>query len=69
MEAVGTRKVNTNGKRNNKPWFTKEARTLTKEKKEAYIKYRNQTLQQEYNRYKEIRNRVSNRINELKKEY
>jgi len=48
MEVVGTRKVNTNGRRNNKPWFTEEVRTLTKEKKEAYIKYRNQTSQQEY---------------------
>ena len=36
-EALGTRKVNINGQRNNKPWFTEEVKTLSKEKKDTTL--------------------------------
>lgn len=68
-EALGTRKVNINGQRNNKPWFTEEVKTLSKEKKDAYIRYKNMKTTEEYEKYKMTRNKVNDAIKEMKKAY
>lgn len=68
-EALGTRKININGRKNDKPWFTEEVKELAKEKREAYITYRNNKTPTELDKYKVIRNRVNQAIKELKEQY
>lgn len=68
-EAIGQRKININGRKNTKPWFTEEVKDLSKEKKMAYIRYINNRSPEEYQKYKVIRNRTNDGIKQLKKEY
>lgn len=68
-ETIGTRRININRKRNPKPWFVEEITILTEEKRKAYLRYRRNQTAAELERYKTIRNRVNNRIKELKKQY
>lgn len=68
-EALGKRRINTNRTKNGKPWFTEEVKILAIEKRNAYIKYRNNKTQKEYNKYKEVRNKTNESIRQLKKSY
>lgn len=67
-KAIGVRRINMIGKKNERPWFTDKAKALALKKKEVYINYKNNPTQKEYTRYKIIRNRASNTIKELKKQ-
>lgn len=40
VEATGVTRINMNGKKNQKKWFTNEIRAFAAQKKEAYIMYR-----------------------------
>lgn len=68
-EAIEIRKVNINGKKNTKPWFTKEVKDLANEKRKAYLQYSMQRSTEEHTKYKTVRNRINNQIATLKKEY
>lgn len=68
-ETIGTRRININGKRNPKPWFVEDVKILVEEKRKAYLRYRSNQTAAELEGYKTIRNRVNNRIKELKKQY
>lgn len=68
-EAIRQRTINTNGSKNNKPWFTQEVKTAAKERREAYIRYTSNRTPKEYGIYKEVRNRVNNEIKRLKQTY
>ncbi|KAI4485673.1 hypothetical protein M0802_012622 [Mischocyttarus mexicanus] len=50
-------------------WFTKEVKKLCKEKGEAYLKYRSQKTSEEYEKYKNIRNKVNLRKRSIKEEH
>ena len=69
MEAIGKRTVRSNGRKNTKPWFTEEVKTLANEKRAAYIHYRSNKQPDEYNKYKIIRNKINSKIKTLKKNY
>lgn len=68
-EAIGTRRTNINGKRNPKSWFVEEIKVLAEEKRKAYLLYKSNQMAEELEEYKIIRNRINNRIKELKKQY
>lgn len=68
-EAISTRRININGKRNSKPWFVEEVKVLAEEKRKVYLRYRSNQTAIELEGYKAIRNRVNNRIKELKRQY
>jgi len=46
-----------------------KVKTLAREKRKVYLKYRNAKAMQKFDRYKEIRNRVNQKIKDLKEEY
>jgi len=68
-EAIGTRKVNTNANNNKTPWFTEEAKTLTNEKRMAYLKYLSNKNDEQRQAYKQIRNEVNAKIKQIKKDH
>ncbi|KAF2896877.1 hypothetical protein ILUMI_09298 [Ignelater luminosus] len=61
-EALGKRKVKQFARPNKKPWFTRE-------KKEAYIKCKECGTEENRHKYIETRNKVNNRVREIKEEY
>lgn len=68
-EALGTRKVSSIRKQTKTPWFTEEIRSLAKEKKDAFITYKRKPSEEEYNKYKEVRNRINEEIRKHKEGY
>ena len=68
-ETLGRRTVNINAPQNKPtPWFTLEIRGLAQKKRKVYLKYITK-LSDERREYKEVRNRVSLKIRELKAGY
>lgn len=47
-KTLGRRRININATRNNKPWFTEEVKLSAEKKRKAYIKYKNNRTQEEY---------------------
>lgn len=68
-EALGTRTVSLSSRPNKKPWFTTEVKNITKEKKKIYLQYRAFPTPENQHKYKEIRNKVNNRVREIKEDY
>lgn len=68
-EALGTRRVNKNPIRKATPWFTPEVKQITKEKREAYLKYLRYCTPEEMQKYKTTRNRVNIEVKRIKNEY
>ncbi|XP_045466615.1 craniofacial development protein 2-like [Harmonia axyridis] len=68
-EAIGVRRVNLNGRKQTKPWFTNDIKILAKQKKKAFLRYINAKTREAYDEYKLVRNRVNGSIKDLKKEY
>jgi len=68
-EALGTRRVNKNPIRKATPWFTPEVKQITKEKKEAYLKYLRYCTPEEMQKYKTTRNRMNIEVKRIKNEY
>lgn len=67
-EAIGKREININ-KVNNTPWFTPEIKELSSQKKEFYIRYLRNKTPENWNSYKNERNRVNATIRAIKEDY
>lgn len=66
-EALGKRKCSYSGRRSNTSWFKEEVRTLTEEKRNAYLIYRSKLIT--YEDYRQIRNKVNEEIRQIKRDY
>ncbi|XP_045467858.1 craniofacial development protein 2-like [Harmonia axyridis] len=66
-EALGRRRTTSNGKRQTKPWFTEDVKTLAEEKRTAYLQFRSKKLTCEG--YKLVRNRVNEQIQAIKRSF
>lgn len=55
--------------RRNIPWYTEEVKEITREKLQAFLKYKQSKLSQDYEEYKLIRNQVNIKIRKIKQNY
>lgn len=66
-EALGKRQINIGNRRNTKPWFTEEIKTLATEKRKSYLQYRSRIIT--YDEYRIMRNRVNGEIQAIKRSF
>lgn len=69
-ESIGKRKIKTGATNKNKtPWYTEEVKEITKNKRDAFLHYKETKRPEDWQSYQQERNLANQKIRELKESY